>query len=302
MRIPAVFMAANAIRRGYAVLISAQDAQHLASSASTRFLDCSWHLGDPAKAHSEFSSERIPASQLFDVEHVRDVTSPLPHMLPPPDLFKRCVETMGVSSTDDVVLYARKGCFSVPRAWWMFRTFGHPREKLFVIDGGFEAWKRSGGAIETGPPLVPTKGSYVCSFKPENVRSFAQMQTLVRDGSEQVVDTRPAPRFTGAAPEPRPGMARGHMPGAANLPFTELLDKDDFSAFRPVDEMREAFQRAGVRTDRPAVFSCGSGMSACVAAFACELMGTPQDVVYDGSWSEWGAAEGAPTETSAPPL
>jgi thiosulfate/3-mercaptopyruvate sulfurtransferase len=292
---PLLLMGFSVFRRALSTLITGPEAIVLAASPGCRVLDCSWYLGDSPRSHKEFAEERIPMSQHFDIETVKDASSTLPHMLPSATQFAEQVAAMGITNEDHLLLYARKGCFSAPRVWWMFRAFGHGRERLSILDGGLEEWRRCGGTLETGPPSVPAAGSYKCTLNPSVVRSLEEMKAVVDSGLVQVVDSRPALRFQGAAPEPRAGLEAGHMPGAVNVPFTSLVDSENFSRMRSRQEMMAALNAAGVDPGRECVFTCGSGVSAAVLSLSFELLGAAgKSSVYDGSWAEWGSLEELP--------
>lgn len=283
-------------RRSFAtsapLLVNGAEAIRLAAESSTRVLDCTWYVGDSHRGRAEFSRERIPRSQFFDIDDIADKSTDLPHMLPSPEEFASKVGALGVSSDSTVLLYSRKGSFSAPRVWWMFRVFGH--DKVSVLNGGYEEWKRCGGSVETDPVRPPQPGKFTPSFRPDRVRNLADMEKYVAEGGVQIVDTRPAARFLGQAEEPRAGLAKGAMPRAINLPFTDLVEAEDFSKFKSPEQIRAALSARGVDPKKDTVFTCGSGVSAALVSSCLHLIGEDPGAVYDGSWAEWGSIEHLP--------
>ncbi len=231
----------------------------------------------------------FPELEFFDIEQVSDQASDLPHMLPPPSDFAVAARRAGISSHSTIVVCDGQGIFSAPRIWWTFRVMGHAA--IAVLDGGLPRWLAEGRPVESGW-REPHHGDFKARFDPSLIRDLAQVQAALTDGSAQIVDARPSTRFTGEAPEPRPGLRSGHMPGARNVPFSSLIDAD--GKMLGEAQVRAAFELAGVDLTRPIVTTCGSGISAALLALALERIGHPGAAVYDGSWTEWGAHSATP--------
>lgn len=270
--------------------------EHL-GDARVKVIDASWFLPpDPRDPKAAWLEARIPGAVFFDIDEVCDRSSPLPHMAPSPEQFAFEVGELGVSGEDTVVVYDQVGLFSAPRVWWTFRLFGHG--KVFVLDGGLPKWRAEGRPMEHGPAQSPDSGDFdVLTPHPELVRSLAEVRRAVEQGSEQILDVRPAVRFRGEAAEPRPGLRAGHMPGARNLPVTALAGED--GRLLPAEQLRAVFGSTGVDLDAAIVTSCGSGVAASTAALALARLGHWHAAVYDGSWTEWGGHPDTPVVTGS---
>jgi thiosulfate/3-mercaptopyruvate sulfurtransferase len=260
-----------------------------------RIVDASWYLpGTPRDPKAEFLERHIPGAVFFDLDGVCDHTSGLPHTLARPDDFAAAVGALGIGDGDMVVVYAGDGPVSASRVWWNFRVMGHDRVR--VLDGGLPKWIAEDRPLQSGA-ATPTPATFVARPRPELVRDFHAVKAALESGAAQVVDVRAAGRFRGESPEPRPGLRAGHMPGATNLPHSSLLAAD--GQMLGETELAARFGEAELDPDRPIVASCGSGVSACVAALALARMGKWDAAVYDGSWVEWGGRADAPVVTGA---
>jgi thiosulfate/3-mercaptopyruvate sulfurtransferase len=241
----------------------------------------------------DYLAAHIPGAVFFDVDAVSDHKNPLPHMFPSAEQFGRDVGALGVGNDDTVVLYDAGGWVAGPRAWWMFLAFGH--DQVRILDGGLKKWRAEGRATDSGA-VTPKPATFKAAYDAKRVRSIGEMIANVSSKAEQVIDARAGDRFDGRVAEPRPGLRSGHIPGSRNLPYNQLFDAAT-GAMKPLDELRKAFAGAGVDMDRPIVTSCGSGVSAAVLTLALYRLGVRGTALYDGSWSEWGQADGPPVAT-----
>ena len=241
---------------------------------------------------ARYAAKHLPGAVFFDIDALSDTGTTLPHMLPPADRFEREMSALGVPSSGPdqdgktLVVYEQAGVFSAPRAWWMLRVMG--AADVRVLDGGLAAWEAAGLPVESGEvALKPAKFDAVLDRTA--LAGLAELKTALERG-EHVVDARSPERFAGTAPEPRPGIESGHMPGATNVPYTELVSE---GRLRPSAEIASVFQARGVDLRRPVTTTCGSGVTAAVLALGLELCGAERVRLYDGSWAEYASQPGA---------
>lgn len=227
-----------------------------------------------------YLAQHIPGAAFFDIEALSDHSTSLPHMLLSPEEFSRKMGALGVGDETEIVVYEQQGVFSAPRAWWMLRTLGASR--VFLLDGGLKAWIDAGLPTESGE-ADSAAASFAAKLDADAVRDFAQVEELIAQRG-QILDARSAGRFLGTAPEPRPGLSSGHMPGAINVPFTELAGD---GRLKSADELRTIFAAKGVNLEGPIMTTCGSGVTAAVIALGLEIVGAKQVSLYDGSWAEY---------------
>jgi thiosulfate/3-mercaptopyruvate sulfurtransferase len=270
-------------------------AEHL-KDANVKLLDATFKLpGVLPLPKDDYLAAHIPGAVYFDVDAVSDHSNPLPHMFPSAEQFGRDAGSLGVSNVDTVVIYDAGGWVAAPRAWWMFLSYGH--RDVRILNGGLKKWRAEGRPVESGE-VKAKAATFKANYDAARVRSIEQMIANVKSRAEQVIDARAADRFEGRAVEPRPGIRSGHIPGALNLPYNNLFDAAT-GTMKPLDELKQAFAAAGVDTAKPIVTSCGSGVSAAVLTLALYRLGVADTALYDGSWSEWGKADGPPIATGA---
>lgn len=268
-------------------------ADHLSAPDLVVF-DASWHLPNANRdPKAEYLVEHIPGAVFFDIDAIADHSTDLPHMLPDPVAFSSAMRKLGFGDGMRAVVYDSVGLFSAPRLWWTLRVFGV--DDVSILSGGLEQWKSEGRPLEEGETERRPR-HFTARFDHCLVADAEDVKKALETKSAQVVDVRSAERFAGKAPEPRPGLRSGHMPGALNLPWNALLDGRTLKS--PSDLDRQ-FAAAGIDPDRPIIASCGSGVSAVILSFALAATGRPAATVYDGSWAEWGAKSELPVVSEA---
>jgi len=237
-------------------------------------------ISPPVDTCARYLDGHISGAVFFDIEALSDSSTQLPHMMPTEEAFSRDMSALGMDDRMAICIYEQEGVFSAPRAWWMLRTFG--AREVYILDGGLSAWIRAGLPTSSGP-VHRTPANFRAILDREAVRDFRQVQQLIA-GRGQILDARSAGRFTGASPEPRPGISPGHMPGATNIPFTELLED---GRLKPLAQLHEVFMARGVDMKQPITTTCGSGVTAAVIALGLEIAGADRVSLYDGSWAEY---------------
>lgn len=255
-------------------------------------VDGSYYL--PAQkrdAPAEYAAGHIPGAVFFDIEKVADDSTDLPHMLPGPDQFGQAAGALGIGKGDTIVVYDGAGLFSAPRVWWTFRLFG--AQNVFILDGGLAKWKAEGRPVDANA-IKPEPRRFAAEMDTRLVAGLADVQMALANAKIQIVDARSAERFRGEAPEPRPGLRAGHMPGAFNVPSTAVMEN---GRLRSPDELRKAFIAGGVDLNKPVITSCGSGVTAATLWLALDAIGKTPVGLYDGSWTEWGGRPDTPIAT-----
>ena len=234
----------------------------------------------PIDTHSRYLDEHIPGAIFFDIEELSDHSTQLPHMLPTAESFSQSMSALGLSNNSTIVVYEQEGVFSAPRAWWTVRTFG--AQNVYILDGGIRAWTEANLPTESGP-VHHAPATFHATLNHEAVKDLSQLKEEIAN-HQQILDARSAARFNGTAPEPRPGLSSGHMPGATSVPFTELVED---GRLKPAEKLRELFASKNIDLQQPITTTCGSGVTAAVIALSLEIVGAPNVSLYDGSWAEY---------------
>lgn len=264
-------------------------AQHL-DNPDLVVVDASLHMPSSGRnGRDEYLQAHIPGARFLDIDELSDPSNPVPHMLPSAAAFGAAMERLGIGQNDGIIVYDNSPLRTAARGWFMLRHFG--ARQVAILDGGFQKWVAEGRATESGEP--PRRKAHFEGEQRDEV--VTKQQLLAGEVGTPLLDARGKARFEGTEPDPRPGVAPGHIPGAHNLPFSALYDDD--GRFRSREEIRRLFADAGIDPAKPFVASCGSGVTANSLIFAAHLIGNDATRLYDGSWSEWGADAATPKAT-----
>ncbi len=258
-----------------------------------RILDGSYYLPQMGRdPRAEYDAAHVPNARFFDIDDVADHGSDLPHMVPPVEKFMSRMRAMGVGDGHQVVVYDGMGLFSAARVWWLFKLMG--QNNIAVLDGGLPKWQAEGRPVEDLPPVIRDRHMTV-RRQNHMVKDVTQVSAASKLGDYEIIDARSPGRFRGEEPEPRAGLRPGHIPGSKNVCFKDLLNADQ-TMKNPV-EIRQIFESAGVDFNKPAITTCGSGVTAAVLSLGLERIGKTDHSLYDGSWSEWGMFPTVPVAT-----
>lgn len=260
-----------------------------------RIFDASWHMPDAGRdAKAEYAAGHIPGARFFDIDEISDGRSELPHMAPPVEKFMSRMRAMGVGDGHQVVVYDGSGLFSAARVWWLFRLMG--QRNIAVLDGGLPKWVADGHPLTTAAPTIRDRHMTV-KMEAHRVRDVTDVARASKLGDHAIIDARAPGRFRGEQPEPREGMRSGHIPGSRNVFYQDLLNAD--KTMKSPGEIKSIFENAGVDLAKPAITTCGSGVTAAILSLALERIGKIDHALYDGSWSEWGMYADLPIATGA---
>ncbi len=277
-------------------LVSAEWLKAHLGDPDLRVIEATWYpdwISRDTSARQEYAEGHIPGAAFFDIDEIADPDTDLPHMLPSAVMFSSRLRKLGIGDGHRILVYDRNGLMAAARAWWMLRTMGH--SEVYVLDGGWQDWLASGGEIEDLPP-VPSERHHTARVNGELIRTLEQVRQDIAGREVQILDARPAGRFDGTAPEPRDGIRSGHMPGAINVPTSDIIAD---GRLKREEALRKAFTAAGWTPGKRTVTSCGSGVTAAILALALHELGEEKVSVYDGSWAEWASHPDNPIETSA---
>jgi thiosulfate/3-mercaptopyruvate sulfurtransferase len=265
-------------------LVSTQWLKANQQDPNVRILDASWHMpSDGRDASNEFVNGHILNARFFDIDDISDHRSTLPHMVPPVEKFMSRVRALGVGDGHQIIVYDTKGLFSAARVWWLFRLMGHT--SVAVLDGGLPKWIADGNPLSTTAPVIRDRHMTV-KQQLQMVRDVTQVAHAAKLNDHEIIDARSGTRFIGEAPEPRTDLRSGHIPNSKNLPFTKVLNTDH--TMKTVPELTKVFKNAGIDLNKPAITTCGSGITAAVLSLALQRVGKTDHALYDGSWTEWG--------------
>ncbi|NP_001088417.1 thiosulfate sulfurtransferase S homeolog [Xenopus laevis] len=254
------------------------------AGAALRVLDASFYFPAIRNGRKEYAEQHIPGALYFDIDECKDKSSPYEVMLPSEDDFAKYVGKLGINNDSHVVVYDadQLGMYYAPRAWWMFKVFGH--HKVSVLDGGFRNWLKQGLPVTSEVPQVKPE-TFKAVLNSSRVKNYEDILRNIDSKEFQLVDSRSEGRFQGTEPEPGEGVDPGHIPGSSNLPFTSFLTEEGYE--KSPEEIRNLFQLKGIDLDKPLTITCRRGVTACQLVMASYILGKEDTAVFDGSWFEW---------------
>ncbi|MEH6701132.1 3-mercaptopyruvate sulfurtransferase [Parasphingorhabdus sp.] len=263
-------------------------------ASDLRIVDATKFMADAGRnPAAEYEAGHIPGAVFMDLSELTDAGNPIENMLPPAEKFASRMQSLGLGDGSRIVLYDDSPLQSAARAWWMLTIFG--AHEVAILDGGIAKWKAEGRPLETGKEALRHRHFTVWKDD-KDVRTKADLLANLHSKEEQVVDARPADRFSGETPDPRGATASGHIPGSINIPHSSFFNAD--GTWKSAEEINAIFADAGVDLSKPLVTTCGSGMTAAVVSFAAAVAGAEKTALYDGSWAEWGADADTPKATA----
>lgn len=236
------------------------------------------------KLKTEYDNVQIPGARHFDIVFPNAEGSSFPSA----EGFGQRCRSLGINKNSTLIIYDNLGIYSAPRLWWMFKVMGH--KKVAVLDGGLPAWAQSGMKTETPRETVHEEGNFKPDYQPLFIRKTEEVAKNLESEEFLLIDARTEGRFKGLAPEPGAGLSSGHIPKSVNLPFNKVLKNGKYLS---KEELSKIFTGLSSR-NKPLVFSCGSGVTACILILACEMVSESQKSLYNGSWTEYAQTEGLP--------
>ena len=243
---------------------------------------------------SKFQGLQIKNARFFDIKNAfSKKDTELPNMLQNSKDFEQACRKLGIHKSSKIVVYDNLGIYTSPRVWWLFKTMGH--NNIAILNGGLPAWNDKGFELEPIAENTYNLGNFEATFQSELVKDIATIKTNLITKNALVIDARSKGRFNGTAPDPRPDLKSGHIPNSINLPYTEVLEN---GKFKSKQTLKTIFSDLQIENN-PLIFTCGSGITACILMLASELVSKNQKAVYDGSWTEWASAKDTPIQTKA---
>ncbi len=251
-----------------------------------KIFDASWHMPSSNRnAKKEYSAKHIKGAMFWNVDEHSDKDSPYPHMMSNSDYWTRMLWSFGLVNDDHIVVYDFSDTYSSCRLWFALKYFGH--KNVSVLDGGLKKWLNEKKETTNITDKINPKNDYVVNENKELIKGKKQIEENIKNALFQTVDARSRDRFEGKVDEPRAGLKSGCIIGSKNIPFKDCINSKT-NTFKEKSELKKIFTQNSVDISKPIVFTCGSGMTACVLGMAYYIISGKNAVIYDGSWSEYG--------------
>ncbi|MBD1140564.1 sulfurtransferase [Pelagibacterales bacterium SAG-MED39] len=253
-----------------------------------KIIDCSWHMPQVRRdGFEEYKNEHIPNAIFFDLDNNSKKGIDLPHMLVEIDDWERIVSKMGISKNDKIIIYDNSDVISSCRCWFNFIYFGHDPKLVHVLNGGLKKWINENREITKNLTKISIS-NYKGIEKKEYVKTKKLIDQNIDVQNFKLIDARSKERFEGKVLEPRKGLRSGNIKNSFCIPFNLCLNKD--KTFKNKKDLKNIFENYIKNTnEKNIVFSCGSGVTACVLALAYSLINDKyHPCIYDGSWAEYG--------------
>ena len=253
-----------------------------------KIIDCSWHMPQTKRdGFTEYNTQHIQNSIFFDLDNNSKKDTELPHMLVEINEWEKIVSKMGIKKNDEIVVYDNSDVISSCRCWFNFIYYGHDPKLIHVLNGGLKKWIKEKREVTKTINKIEIS-EYKAHEKKELVKNKKLINQNLEEQKFMVIDARSRERFEGKIPEPRKGLRSGNIKNSYCIPFNECLNED--KTFKDEEKLKDIFQSCLKNTyEKNIVFSCGSGVTACVLALAYSLINDKyQPCIYDGSWAEYG--------------
>jgi len=250
-------------------------------------IDCSWHMPNVNRnSYEEYTQKHIPEAIFFDLDKYSNLNTDLPHMLPDPITWNKILSSLGISKNDRIIIYDNSDVLSSCRCWYNFIYFGHNPNLVSVLDGGLKKWVIEKKIITNNKTKI-FQTKYESLENKKLVKNKNQIDANINKKEFVVIDARSKERFEGKEPDPRRDVRSGSIPNSFCLPYKEIINKDN--TFKNLTEISKKFDQLIDLKNSNMVFSCGSGVTACVLALAYSLVNNKYSpTIYDGSWAEYG--------------
>jgi thiosulfate/3-mercaptopyruvate sulfurtransferase len=230
------------------------------------------------------STDQVPNTRFFDIKvKFSDTTNEFPSAFPSVEQFQKEARVLGINKNSAIVVYDDKGIYSSARVWWLFKAMGH--NNVAVLNGGFPEWLKADYTTEKVKIPKINTGDFIADYQPKCMKFFEDMKDASKNKTHKIIDARSKERFISLVDEPRVGLRRGNIPNSINLPFEDLMNGN---ILKENSELASIFS-ALIKKEDSIIFSCGSGITACILAIGADISGHKNIAVYDGSWTEWGS-------------